>query len=124
MSSDINSQNMCNAASIDEAHKRSTDMLSTLKDDSISCTMETAEIIKDAKASTSSSSGDSRKSSMRNKIGSATELSKDVNFVSSEVTGCIPILPTSSVSVLDSQFTMQNHGTTRKVRRVSSGTDK
>merc|ERR1711962_1132311 len=81
----------------------------------------TAEIIKDAKAS-SSSSGDSRKSSMRNKIGSATQLSKDVNFVSSEVTGCIPILPSSSVSGIDSQFTMPNHGTTRKVIRVSSGT--
>ena len=65
--------------------------------------------------------GENRKSSIRHKIESASQLSKDLNFISSEVTGRIPVLAPSSVSGLDTHFTSQKPGA-RKVRRVSSGT--
>ena len=68
---------------------------------------------------TCSSGGTSRK----NKIESASKLSKDIELIDSEVTGRIPVASSALKCGLDTHFISQQP-TCRKVRRLSSTNEK
>lgn len=71
------------------------------------------------KIKTSNSGGTSRK----NKIESASKLSKDIELIDSEVTGRIPVESSALKCELDTHFISQQPAC-RKVRRLSSTNEK
>ena len=64
-----------------------------------------------------------RKSLISHKIESASQLSKDIKLIDSEVTGRIPVASSALKCGLDTHFISQQPSC-RKVRRMSSTNDK